>query len=383
MVISKPALRAYIQTFVFALTSLLLLVVAIVSYLIFYSNFIPRIGVHKPLYFKYGGYNSEVAVAADPMAAVQFLPAELFPDQAYDITIRLRLPTSPENINRGNFMCQITIHNVAFPPSPSGIKNNSNTVLLRVQRPGIMTYSSPLLATLKTLMFSPLLVTGMMRQEESVRIILAENAMMGGNPRSALVEILSSPPLAVYDASLEFSARLAGLRWLVYTYRLLSFMIFVAVFWVTEMIWALFVWFRISALLQRALSPPRNIAGNRKGQDGEAAQVQSPEALEGDGGDEDDSDGAEYISSMRPQPQSWQRRRRQSRSPYPTPESTPAPEGGPYEDDEECGPNDNDNENSVVGIAGIHTQPDTGGSSTSRHRHRQSDAARRRNIYTH
>jgi hypothetical protein len=50
---SKPARRAYLQTFLLLSSAAFLLFLAASSYILFYSAIIPRIGVTKPLHFLY------------------------------------------------------------------------------------------------------------------------------------------------------------------------------------------------------------------------------------------------------------------------------------------------------------------------------------------
>ena len=46
----------------------------------------------------------------------------------------------------------------------------------------------------------------------------------------------------MYDVRVHFKARFGGLRWLMYNYRVSSFVVFVGMFWFAEVIWAALGW---------------------------------------------------------------------------------------------------------------------------------------------
>ena len=53
LVRSKPWRRAYLQSILVAITSALLLFTAVTAYVVFYANYIPSIGIEKPIFFNY------------------------------------------------------------------------------------------------------------------------------------------------------------------------------------------------------------------------------------------------------------------------------------------------------------------------------------------
>jgi len=310
-VVSKPARRVYLQTILLALTSLLLLFIAIVSYLIFYANYIPRIGVTKPVYLNYY-YNSD---GVKPSGVVNFPSQELITNQPYDVTLRLRLPTSPENLNRGNFMCFVYVFDTPSPNlarrtpnyffAHADAKEVSKRTLLWAFRPAIMTYSTPLLRTMKTLITAPLLLTGLKKQEEVLKVVMAEATSFSAIPRSAVVEV--DPNLAVYEAELEFVARFSGLRWFMYSWRLTSFVVLTGLFWGTAVLWALVAWYWVSAWLQERIEKEGVVVAENYGDNAEDTEST-----------EDQEYGGQHAGGSR-----------RSAMVYPTPEATPAPEETP------------------------------------------------------
>lgn len=61
-------------------------------------------------------------------------------------------------------------------------------------------------------------------------------------PSRLLLEVQASNEVQVYSAKVHFRARFAGLRWLMYNHRIISFMVFTTAFWVSEMLFAVVGW---------------------------------------------------------------------------------------------------------------------------------------------
>ncbi|KAF8245312.1 hypothetical protein K440DRAFT_416784 [Wilcoxina mikolae CBS 423.85] len=290
---SKSSRLFYLQTLLLLTTSALLLLIATSAYIIFYNTYIPPLGISKPLFFHY-------SPPLPPSASTTFSPGDLVTNQKYTITLHLTLPSSPRNIDHGNFNCHVSIS------TPSGGR------LMEARRPGIMTYTSPLLATLKTLFASPLLVTGVTRQEERLRIVIAEPVEFEGEPGGVRVSI--DDGIAVYEARLEFVARFEGLRWVMYQWRGVSFVVFTGVFWGVEMVWAVGVWYWVSGWLRR----------KKEGEEEEEEEEEEGRQEEGEGeGEGEQPLRFGDVQRTFPTPSG----RPPLRPSYPTPETTPAPEG--------------------------------------------------------
>lgn len=52
--VSKPAQRAYLGTFLFATTSLILVFISTVAYVLFYYSYVPQIGVERTIHLQFG-----------------------------------------------------------------------------------------------------------------------------------------------------------------------------------------------------------------------------------------------------------------------------------------------------------------------------------------
>lgn len=111
-----------------------------------------------------------------------------------------------------------------------------------------MTYRSPLLERIDTLLRAPLLVSGWQRQEELISVVLLEDVILPSRVRSASVSVdtLSAPSaaaaLGVYDVAVEFRARFMGVRWLMHNYRVTTFLVGTTLFWGIEVVFMTLVW---------------------------------------------------------------------------------------------------------------------------------------------
>ena len=278
----------------------MLLGTAVASYALFYNACIPQKVVSKPVHLLFP------PVEPHPTARIAFAPLELARDQHYMVTLHLALPPSPPNLAQGNFNCRLVV------------TSDGGRQVLSERRPALLTYASPLVRTLKTLMASPLLVAGWVREQEDLTVVLAEAAVFSHEPRAGRVEI--DARIAVYNARLEFSARLSGLRWLMYHWRLPTALALIGLFWGTELVYAALVWYWVSSWLGARGAEGVQVEGEGEGGDGGA----------GEDGDTDGQDeappsvGKWYADVQRAFPTS-------SRAPplvpgYPSPEGTPVPD---------------------------------------------------------
>lgn len=61
-------------------------------------------------------------------------------------------------------------------------------------------------------------------------------------PNFALLELQAGQEVQVYDVRVHFVARFGGMRWLMYNHRVLSFIAFTTLFWLSEVLFAAFGW---------------------------------------------------------------------------------------------------------------------------------------------
>ncbi|KAF9911973.1 Berardinelli-Seip congenital lipodystrophy 2 (seipin) [Linnemannia zychae] len=157
-------------------------------------------------------------------------------EQAYDVSMKLVMPTSSSNVALGNFMVMVQL-----------IGANGH-VIITSSRSAIVTYESLLLRLLRTVWRAIPLVLRWTRESQTIRLPLIENFVeSSSNPVAmALIEI-SNPNLQIYRTSLHIDAHFQGLRYFMYYYRVTTALIFMTAFIFWEIIFCILTWQTISA----------------------------------------------------------------------------------------------------------------------------------------
>lgn len=140
-------------------------------------------------------------------------------------------------------------------------------VLARSRRPAILTYRSWMTELAYRALRLPLYMIGWGQESEKVEVRMMEGVDFDKGwrnvPSSLRLEIRSRTPLEVYRIAVRFAARLEGLRWIMYNYRLSSFVVATSVFWGVEMSVVLLTWLAFS-LCFGAAGEQEEDAGDRK-----------------------------------------------------------------------------------------------------------------------
>jgi seipin len=209
--------------------------------------------------------------------------------QKYDVVVEMTVPRSNANLNAGNWMVGLEMRGPSTVAG--GIKGmlgwdeewdvqhysqgdipeattqkvvaeglvNTPTVLARSRRPAILTYRSYIIEHMYRFLRLPLYLVGWHTEAEHIEISMMESVEFDNGirnvPTSVKIELRSRHLLEVYTVSVRFSARLEGLRWLMYRYFLSSAIFGTCLFWSVEMCVLLFTW-AIFTLLFGAPSPP-------------------------------------------------------------------------------------------------------------------------------
>ena len=122
--------------------------------------------------------------------------------------------------------------------SPMGTANASLVTLAHARRPAILTYTSPLVSTASTLARMPLLVLGWNHEAETLDVPMLEGITFTKGwrnvPDTVRVVVESTERMQFYDVTVKIRARFQGLRWVLYHYRLLSFVVFTTSFFGTS-----------------------------------------------------------------------------------------------------------------------------------------------------
>lgn len=253
-VVSKPARRTYLSISLFLLTSLLLLFTAALAYIAFYQVYIPNKGFTRPIYLQYdyaAGEDSVGSVAKRPWADVD-IGGELTSGQAYDVSVTLHMPRSKTNKDAGNFMVEVQL----LAPILPGGANRQEDLIVQSRRPAILTYYSDVMENVHNAAGLPLHLLGVKKEDEVMTVGMMEGVIFERGwrnvPARARVELQSDGILQIYRARLGVRAKLQGLRWAMYNWRLTSFVLLTAAFWSIEMgvavaIYGAMVWLRKEA----------------------------------------------------------------------------------------------------------------------------------------
>jgi seipin len=286
---SRQAFKAYLSTILFLAASLTLLAISTSAYLLFYYNFIPQAGLSKVIHLQYadGPFpHSTTYLSSSPSTT-----SSLKSLQAYDVTIHLHLPRTPTNLAAGNFMLELSLMSppsVAedhLPTASVSAPSNTTTPLARSRRPAILPYQSPITSLTNTFLSLPLHTLSLRDIDaSSLSIPMFEQVTFARGrrnvPASARLEIQTQPhtqaallgqsaelpqhvPLQVYSARIEFHARFRGLRWLMYNWRISSFLAFTSAFYCVALLSTGVAWGLVTVFWPS--SPPSTGGGKGQG----------------------------------------------------------------------------------------------------------------------
>jgi len=142
----------------------------------------------------------------------------------------------------------------ALPATSSSILKRTNTVspeetLFFSRRPAILTYTSRLVSLSERFVSLPLYILGLRQESEVLHVPMAESQSFPKGwknvPDYVMLELQAGQEVQVYDVRVLFTARFAGLRWLMYNHRLISFLVFTSAFWSSEMIFTVLGWLAV------------------------------------------------------------------------------------------------------------------------------------------
>ena len=190
----------------------------------------------------------------NPYAVVALGKSPMLPQQEYDLSVKLSMPRSPPNTDRGNFM--VAIHlldgttNDELLQSARNFADNHDTFgahrcLYDSRRSALLPYVDPIvaLASRTLLLFYHMLFRS--SQNYYLTLSLAEQVFFprgAAVPSSAYIEVEAGQTIQVYSMELAITAQLRGLRWLMFHYRLPTYMAFTMMFWMCEILSMCVAW---------------------------------------------------------------------------------------------------------------------------------------------
>ena len=262
--LSKTAIQTYLTSALVVISGVILLCFAVAAYILFYWFYIPRIGFERTIHLQFDALHNTAdshlghcqSTCSFPYGTVSLTP-DVVSNQRYDVAIEMLLPRTPENVEAGNFMVDVSLRAPEAKGAAGGILEavkdgvlpasaDAAGVLARSRRPGILHYRTRLVDLIYKATELHWYLLGVRQEAEKVRIAVFEEISFDKGwknvPASLHVEVQSATRMQFYGAKALFRARFRGLRWLMYNHRLLSATLFVGAFWVTELLFAGLAW---------------------------------------------------------------------------------------------------------------------------------------------
>jgi hypothetical protein len=267
---SKSARRAYLTTFLVIVGALLLLGLAIVAYTLFYWTYIPRIGFERTIYLQFDNVfrtdDNRFDSAGNPYGVVILSP-DIVSTQRYDVQVELMLPRTPDNRDAGNFMLEAAMFapGAAIDPLKDTLMPgaaDADNRLAFSRRPAILSYRSVLVEYVCRLIELPWYLIGWRKEAEKLTVSLWESVEFSRGwrnvPSTLRLDIQSTHRMQIYSAKAMFRAKFKGLRWLMYNHRIISAIVFITGFWVTELLFAGLAWAGLSLYMEPQPQKPQS-----------------------------------------------------------------------------------------------------------------------------
>ncbi|KAI9316380.1 putative adipose-regulatory protein-domain-containing protein [Dichotomocladium elegans] len=227
---APKAQRTIIKSVAVCIALTWVLLTSVAAYLAFYRQYVPQTAHIEPIYFQYD------RLAEGPTDIVDFTQGQLLPqplrhEQAYDISVRLHVPTSDINFDLGNFMVKIWL------------QTEDGSLIANSSRPAILRYQSKTQRIMRVLAKALPLLVGLSEESQVITVPLIEGHMEHkARPVTQATISLSSNRLQIYDAEIHVIADFHGLRYYMYHRRLITAIGFIAMFIGIEVICAAVAW---------------------------------------------------------------------------------------------------------------------------------------------
>ncbi|KAM0251562.1 hypothetical protein ACHAP5_001569 [Fusarium lateritium] len=247
VVTSKPVQRAVVNTVLLVSSAVTLFCTAAIASVLFFQNFLPHEVVTLPVHLQYGSGINPYGIAS-----LQTPPMKT--QQEYDVSLMLSMPRSNSNVERGNFM--VSLH-MLDSKADLGLLTEAErhaslhegfggaNVLFSSRRPALFPYVDPLVSVASRVLFLLYHLFTPGSSTNSMIIPLAERVSFSRGselPKSAYVEVEAGQTIQIYHASLQLTAQLRGLRWMMVHYRISTFVALTLVFWAFEVIFMGAAW---------------------------------------------------------------------------------------------------------------------------------------------
>ncbi|GFP54731.1 hypothetical protein ACSS6W_002593 [Trichoderma asperelloides] len=295
VITSKPVQRAAVNVVLLVSGAVTLLGLAAIATVLFFQNFVPDQFVTTPVHLQYG-------TSLNPYGLTALAVPMLKPQQDYDISVTLSMPRSPPNVERGNFMVSLYLlgseNSYELAEDARKFANGEpsfeqSDVVFHSRRPALLPFIDPVVSLASRILFLlyhlivPTAQTCIMRIPVAERVAFPTDSSI---PLSAYVEIEAGQGIQIYSASLTLAAQLSGLRWLMFHYRLLTFITFTMGFWVCELAFMSVAWAVFGALMG---SSPNKLEPKARKSHRRSTTEEATDPDDSDENDEEDG-GSDY-----------------------------------------------------------------------------------------
>uniref|UniRef100_A0A8C6UR62 Seipin n=1 Tax=Neogobius melanostomus TaxID=47308 RepID=A0A8C6UR62_9GOBI len=199
------ARRTLLQAAILFCVLVLLLWVSMFLYGSFYYSSMPTVSFSTPVHFYSDCDSSESALCSFPTANISFMKNQkdqvMANGQPYRISVDLEMPESPVNEQLGMFMVKMVCY----------------------------TKGGKIVSSVGTLVFSPLLLSGMSEQKQLIEVELVSDYKTNAyEPTVGAVIEIQSRRVQIYSSQLRIHAYFTGIRYVLYNFPIISAVIGVA-----------------------------------------------------------------------------------------------------------------------------------------------------------
>lgn len=224
---------------VFSATMVVMFWASVFLYTSFYFTYMPDESITWPMNFHYQSCQDRPGICSNPYAIISVTDptrgSVLARGQKYRVVVDIEMPESPTNQRIGMFLINMSM------------RTHSGQILRKSSRSTMLRYRSPLLHTLSTVTFSPLLLYGIQEEKQMVTVELF--SQYEEDPVTPLSDVhveLESRFVELYGAQLRIHAIFSGLRYLMYHYPLVSAAMGIGICMVFLSAVVIFSWYQFS-----------------------------------------------------------------------------------------------------------------------------------------
>ncbi|XP_068239702.1 seipin isoform X2 [Palaemon carinicauda] len=229
---------------VFVATLVVMFWASVFLYTSFYFTYMPQESVTWPIHFKYKACSEKPGICSNPTAVVSVTDpirgSVLARGQKYRVVVDIEMPESPTNQRLGMFLVDLDMKG----QEGNSLRHSSRSAMLR--------YKSPLLQTIGTTIFAPLMLYGMSEEKQMVTVeLFAQYEEDPLNPLSEVHIELFTHHVELYAAQMRIHAMFTGLRYFMYHYPLSAASVGIGICMVFLSAVVILSWYQFSELSQR------------------------------------------------------------------------------------------------------------------------------------